>query len=451
MPSCSRTLRRRCVHALVPITLSYRTLSLPPVRNSTVLQNIKQLLLKPQTLLAVYIGTALFAAIQLYSLGLHEFTMPPPPYPDDIMTRPELMVRFLGTQLTEYNNYVIFKQSFFHLLHGTNLYTIYPGEHWDFYKYSPTFALLMAPMSVLPDIVGLSIWNLLNALAIFFAVRMLPWNTRWQCLLLWFVAQESLTSLQNAQSNGLMCGLMIAAYACMQKDKPLWATLWLVLSVYIKVYGAIGFCLFLFYPGKLRFILYSAFWTLLLGLLPLTVTSWHTLVWQYQNWAALIKADASAAVGISVAGWLSSWFGLNNLKSAITLVGVVLFLVPFSRFRMYTNEAFRILMLASMLIWVVIFNHKAESPTFVIAVAGVGVWYFSRPRAAWRMAVLWFVFIFTCMATTDLFPPYVKSHFIYPYNIKGIPCIVAWCVVFAELMLIKPTEPSPSIAHISQE
>lgn len=417
------------------------------MRNSAFFNNLKQLLLKPQTLLVVYIGTALFAAIQLYSLGLHDYHMPQPPYPDDIMTKPELMKQFVGTQLTEYNNYKIFKHSFFHLLRGTNLYTIYPGEHWDFYKYSPTFAWLMAPLSMLPDIVGLSMWNIINAMAIFFAVRMLPINNRAQCLLLWFVVQESLTSLQNTQSNGLMCGLMIAAYGCMQKDKPLWATLWLVLSVYIKVYGAIGFCLFLFYPGKMRFILYSAFWTILLGLLPLTVTSWPTLVWQYQNWAALIKADASAAVGISVAGWLSTWFGLDNLKSAITLAGIVLFLIPFARFRMYTNEVFKILTLASMLLWVVIFNHKAESPTFVIAVAGVGIWYFSRPWAAWRLAVLLFVFVFTCVATTDIFPPYVKTHFIYPYNIKGFPCIVAWCVVFAELLLVKRSDPAPAMAH----
>jgi hypothetical protein len=395
----------------------------------------------------VYIGTALFAAIQLYSLGKHDFTMPQPPYPDDIMTKPEQMIQFVGHQLTEYNNYLIFKNSFFHLLHDTNLYTIYPAEHWDFFKYSPTFALLMAPLSILPDIVGLSIWNIINAVAIFFAVRMLPINTKAQCVLLWFVVQESLTSLQNAQSNGLMCGLMIAAYACMQKDKAIWATLWLVLATYIKVYGAIGFCLFFFYPGKIRFMVYAAFWTLLLGLMPLMVTPWHTLVWQYQNWAGLIKADASSAVGISVAGWLKTWFGLNNMKAAITQIGIVLFLVPFVRFRMYGNDAFRILMLASMLLWVVIFNHKAESPTFVIAIAGAGIWYFSRPRAAWRMAVLWFVFIFTCLATTDIFPPYVKTHFIYPYNIKVFPCIVAWCVVFAELMLLKRDAPDAAIAQ----
>ncbi|MES2703366.1 MAG: glycosyltransferase family 87 protein [Bacteroidota bacterium] len=420
------------------------------MRTYPFIDKIAKLVLQPRVLLGIYIAAAVIAAVQLVLLGSHEFTWPKPPYPDDIMNKPHLMKLFIGRQLTEYNNYLIFKHSFFHLLQGSNLYGVYPAEHWDFYKYSPTFALLMAPLAYLPDIVGLTIWNLANALAVFFAIRMLPLNIRTQCMLLLFVAMELLTSLQNTQSNGLMCGLMIAAYGCMQKDKPLWATLWLVLATYIKVYGAIGFCLFLFYPGKLRFIAYAALWTIVLGALPLMVTSWQMLVTQYTNWAALIKADASAAVGLSVAGWLKSWFGLTNIMSYITLTGVFLFFLPFLRFAHYRDEAFRILILASMLLWVVIFNHKAESPTFIIAVAGAGIWYFSRPKATWRAVLFWVVFIFTSLATTDIFPPFVKQHFIYPYTIKAVPCIIAWFVVLAELMTMRRGEAHPLLMRTPQ-
>jgi hypothetical protein len=47
------------------------------------------------------------------------------------------------------------------------------------------------------------------------------------------------------------------------------------------------------------------------------------------------------------------------------------------------------------------------------------------------------VLLFTCLATTDLFPMYIKSHFIYPYRIKAFPCVVAWCAVLFELLSIK--------------
>lgn len=404
---------------------------------------------KPVTLMVLYIIGAIFAAVQLYSLGTHIFTFPKDPYPDDIMNHLDLMNQFLGRPLTEYNNYRIFKYSYFHLIHGENLYGLYPALHWDFFKYSPTFALLMAPMAYLSDIAGLIVWNILNAITVYFAVRMLPFTTRKQAILLWFAGFEMLTCLQNTQSNGLMCGLMIAAFACMENGKTLWATLWIALATYIKVYGAIGFCLILFYPGRLKFVLYSAMWMFVLGVLPLVVTPFQTLITQYHNWAILIKEDAKSAVGLSVAGWLHTWFGIDQ-KAWVSMVGVILFFVPLTRYKMYSNQTFRLMILAFMLLWVIIFNHKAESSTFIIAVAGVGIWYFANEKTNWRLALMILVLLFTSMSTTDIFPPYVKKHFIYPYTIKAVPCILVWCVVFVELMLMpKPKLNKESIATAS--
>ena len=405
------------------------------------------LLFKPTTLMVVYIAGAIFVSVQLILLGTHPFIFPKPPYPDDIMNHPRYMNLFIGKMnlLTEYNNYVIFKSSFFHLLNGTNLYSIYPAEHWDFYKYSPTFALFMGLLAYLPNIIGLSIWNLLNGMTVFFAIRMLPFNTKTQCILMWFIVNELFTTYSNTQSNGLMCGLIIAAYGCMQQRKIILATLWLVCATYIKVYGAIGFCFFLFYPDKLKFILYAIFWTIVFAALPLMVTPFHTLVWQYHNWLSLMIADATAAKGLSVVGWLESWFGIENSKMYVTLIGMLLFLLPFVRIKQYRNEAYKLLILAFMLIWVIIFNHKAESSTYIIAVTGVGIWYYTMPKAKWRMAVLALVLIFTCLSTTDFFPMYVRVHFIYPYKIKAFPCIVAWCVVLAELLFLKQSSVRSSV------
>ena len=61
------------------------------------------------------------------------------------------------------------------------------------------------------------------------------------------------------------------------------------------------------------------------------------------------------------------------------------------------------------------------------------------PQTRWRTALFWFFFIFTCLATTDIFPMFVRKQFIYPYKIKAVPCIIAWCVVFADLMLLRPS------------
>ena len=45
------------------------------------------------------------------------------------------------------NNFLIFRAASLHLLHGQDLYAAYPALHFDFYKYSPSFALLFLPFA----------------------------------------------------------------------------------------------------------------------------------------------------------------------------------------------------------------------------------------------------------------------------------------------------------------
>ena len=119
---------------------------------------------------------------------------------------------FLGDKggYTHYNNYVIFKQSFYHLIQGKDLFILYPNEQWDLYKYSPAFALFFGVFAWLPDIAGGTGWNLLNMLALYFAIKKLPvLNDSKKALALWFVLIEDVTSIQNFQSNALIAGLLI--------------------------------------------------------------------------------------------------------------------------------------------------------------------------------------------------------------------------------------------------
>ncbi|RYE13061.1 MAG: DUF2029 domain-containing protein [Sphingobacteriales bacterium] len=381
-------------------------------------QRLKQVLLHQKFILAVYILIAAVASVQLLLLP-HNF-------------------EFRGKYYTEYNNYIIFKQSFYHLLEGKDLYILYRDEQADLYKYSPAFALFMGTLAWLPDAAGLILWNVLNAVVLFAAVRMLPFKQKTISLMFWFLLIEMLTSLQNSQSNALLAGLLIAAYAFFQRGKLGWAALMLVLGTFIKVYGIVGFCMFLFYPGKLKFITYSIIWTILFAFIPLVVLSPHQLMDQYASWARMMAEDQAVSYGYSLMGFLHAWFKADsNIKNFVTIIGVFLFLAPLVRFRLYKNELYRILVLAQMLIWVVIFNHKAESPTFIIAVAGVAIWYFANGPAPWWGVLLLLTFIFTCLSPTDLFPPYVRHNILMPYVVKVIPCIVVWLIIMLQLVTMK--------------
>ena len=387
------------------------------------LRAARGLFLNQRTLLAVYVIIALAASIQSVIIGTHGCG----PY-----------------VYTDYNNYVIYRQSFFHLVEGKNLYACFPAEQWDQFKYSPAFALFMSTLAYLPDTVGLCLWNLLNVLAFFLAIRLLPMKKDQMFLLLWFASLELLTAIQNAQSNGLMAGLLIGAYACMERKKIFVAALCVVAATFIKLYGGIGFWLFLFYPGKLRAACYTAFWILLFFASPLVATPFHVLLWQYSNWIDSLKSDQSFHYGLSVMGLVHSWFGVNAGKGAISITGLVLLLLPLLRWRRYHDGYYRLSMLALLLIGVVIFNHMAESPTYIIAVAGAGVWYFYRPALSrhgpiqsWRKILIASVFVLTSVSSTDIFPRHVIDDFFLPYAVKALPCILVWCTMWFEVMTMK--------------
>ena len=350
---------------------------------------------------------------------------------------------FNNFQYTSYNNYIIFKQSFFHLIENKDLFISYPPEHWDLYKYSPTFALLMAPMAVLPDAIGLTIWNLLNVLVLFFAVKKIPFKTNLpKVFILFFIIIELLTSLQNEQSNALMVGLMILGFYFLEKEKIWLGCLCIALTVYIKLFGLVAFALFLIYGKKEKFILASVTWMVVLAALPLLVISFEQLQFLYASWWKMLSNDHSTSYGLSVMGWMENWFGLGFLKNKIVLLGVVLFCLPLVKIKSYSNYEFRWRLLVSILLWVVIFNHKAESPTFIIAICGVGMWYFfSSPKGKVEkninLGLVILAFVFTSLSPTDVFPRVIRESYVIPFVLKAVPCIFIWGKLIYEMCFVE--------------
>lgn len=393
------------------------------------MQHLKKLFTQPLTLLVLFVVLAILASVQSVLLGLKTFQ------PD-------------GPLYTHYNNYVIFVQSFFHLLEQKDLYILYPAEHWDLYKYSPTFALFFGLFAYLPAVLGLSLWNVLNALILFFGVKALPnfsggvethgvhLHGRASLLLL-VVVPELMTSLQNAQSNAMMAGLMIWAFACLERRQYLAATFFIMATVYIKIFGLVAMALFLFYPRKDKLALFSALWAVVLFALPLVVVDWQQLLFLYRSWGHLLQDDHSISYGFSVMGWLNTWFSLMADKIVVLGTGVLLFCLPLLRVKLYSNFTFRILTLCSVLIWVIIFNHKAESATFVIAMSGIAIWFFAQEKLSWENQVLLVLaIVFTSLSPTDLFPKFIRKGLLEPYVVKAVPCILIWGKIIWEMLRI---------------
>ncbi len=344
-----------------------------------------------------------------------------------------------GKTYTAYNNYLIFKHSHHHLVSDQDLYVHYPDEYFDLYKYTPTFAAFFGIFAFLPDFIGLLGWNLLNALILLFAVYALPrFSVKEKGLILLFVTIEMVTSIQNEQSNALMVGLLLFMVSFLERGKYGWATVVVMFSIYIKLFSVVSLVLFLFYPKKMKLAGYSFLWLLVLFLVPLLFISLSQYTFLGQSFMRMLDSDHSSSLGYSVMGISSSWFGLELSKLGLVVVGFVLFLVPFLKFKAYSSERFRLLALASLLVWIVIFNHKAESPTFIISLVGIAIWFMLSNKGRFEIGMLFFALILTSLSSTDLFPPFVRNEFIKPYAMKALPSVLVWVLLLREMLLFNP-------------
>ncbi len=345
---------------------------------------------------------------------------------------------------TSYENYVIFKNSFPHFLTGLNPYAAFPTEQWDLYKYSPAFALFMAPFAAVPDWLGLPAWNLLNALVLLAAILKLPVLTDNQrSFMAWFVLLELITSMQNSQSNGLTAGLMLWTFIALERGKTWQAAGAVAAGGFIKIFGIFAAVLALLYPRWLKFSAWLLAWSVFLTLIPLLVVSPKHLWQVYEWWWELLRDDHAASVGLSVQGWLQTWFGWLPSKMAVTLAGLAIFAASIFTVNRQPSTVNRVLACASLLIWVVIFNHKAESPTFVIALCGVALWWLTSEKKIWEKILLWSTFALVSLSPTDIFPKELRLQIVQPFVLKAVPCIAVWGIVTWKLLTAK-TKPTQS-------
>jgi len=334
--------------------------------------------------------------------------------------------------LTQSNNFAVFRWAAINLLAGADLYAAHPGQHVDFYKYSPTFALLFLPFARPPFALALLAWNLLNALLLYYAlVRLLP--GRPGVIALALVYLELLLSMQYTQSNALVAASMILAFLAFERGRQLGAAVWIALGTFIKLFPLAGVALALFHPRRWRFAVLLAGLAVALAALPLVVVSPDALAAQYRSWRAIEAVDTLNR-GYSLMQYLYMWFGADWPNWPVQLAGTVLLLLPLALGRRRWGEyRFRLRFFCSILVYVVLFNHQSETATFVIAFTGIAIWYVSSERNPWRTAVVAAMLLVMLLHDVEIVPLWVKDQIFVPHRLKGIPCVAAWFAMQAEL------------------
>jgi hypothetical protein len=346
----------------------------------------------------------------------------------------------------KFNNYLIYKNVFWHVFQKTPLYTEYPLEYFDRNHYGPIFSLVIAPFAILPDYLGVPFWSIVTTLLILYAIYQLPIKSISIVIILWICFNEYLITAQSFQVNPIMVFIIVMSYVFIDRKQDFWSAMLIALGTFIKLYGIVGLAFFFFSKNKSKFILSLLFWSLVFFIAPMLISSPEYIIDRYIEWyeRLLVKNGTNAVLGsyqdFSVMGVVRRFANDETIPNFPFIVsGLFLFALPYLRFKKFENQTFRLLLLSSVLIFTVIFSSGSESPTYIIAFVGVAIWYVLQPlpKTKWTNFLLLFAIILTSLSHTDLVPKYLVENYVRKYSLKAIPCILIWLVIVYQMLTDK--------------
>ncbi len=345
------------------------------------------------------------------------------------------------TRIHHNNNFLIFRQSFWHVVELKPLYQHYPDEYFDLFLYGPAFSLVIGPFAIPPVWLGMLLWLVALTLLLYGAIRHNVFTTGQQVLIYWFCAHELLNSVQMQQFNIAIAALILLSYGLIRYEEDFLAALMIVLGTMVKLYGIVGLAFFFFSRHKGRLVAYLAFWAVVLFVAPMLYSSPDFIIGQHELWIdTLLNKNAdnmfSHGTNISLLGVVRKLSGSAAYSDLWLIIpGLIAFALPYLRFGQYRHEAFRQTLLASVLMFTVLFSTGSENSTYIIAVVGVAIWYSAAPwqRSKWDVALMVYVFFCCTMAHSDLVPRFLREEYIKPYGLKAVPVILVWLKLCYEI------------------
>ena len=351
----------------------------------------------------------------------------------------------LSTIHSHINNFQIFKASFGHFIHRLPLYLEYPKEYFDLYLYGPIFAILMAPFSMLSDGPSVVLWNVLNSVVLFATLWNLPIVENKRIAITWIVLNSSITALLNTQFHALCLALILWSYICVEKKNYFWATLWIVLGIYIKLYGVVGLAFFFFAKDRARFAAYFVFWLVVIGFIPLALGGFDYGIQTYRDWMGILahKNELNENIknirtDVCVMGMIRRWTGDPAISNLWFLIpSMILNVYLFFQTKKWSDPDFRLRILAFVLLYILLASTGTESPTLVMAFPAVGIWFVLGEKTKERWAMLIITLLISSFSPTDLFPAYIRNEFVNPLALMILPLFGVWIWLAWELFTEK--------------
>ena len=312
-------------------------------------------------------------------------------------------------------NYRIFIGVWNHTVEQLPLFDHYPLEYDDMNHYGPFFALVIAPFAWMNRYAGMAFWMLFLSMFLYVSVRKSDFTKYQQLFVFWFCSHELLNALFLQQYNIAITAGVLLTFTMIERKQDFWAAFFIMLGTMIK--------------GVVMFVA------------PMAVSSPEYIIQQYYEWyIALVEKNADninvlagnmadLSTNISLLGMVRRTTQIVTYSDLWLIIpGIIAFLIPYLRISQYKYVAFRQTLLASVLMFTVLFSTGSENSTYIIAFAGVALWYCCAPwkRSKWDIALMVVVFIISSLSPGDLFPKAIYRGLIQPYALKALPVTIVW-------------------------
>lgn len=344
-----------------------------------------------------------------------------------------------------YNNYKIFEYTFWHSINQQPLFELSPTEYADSNHYGPVFALVIAPFALLPDVLGTTLWNIANVLVLFLGIYSLPIKEKTKSIIALIIVHEAFGAMLSYQFNVALTGLILLSFSFSLKQNEVKSSFAIALGSLVKLYGIVGLAFFFFVKQKWLYILTGILAFSILIILPSVLSSPQYVATAYQDWFTsltnknIANESLKSMQDISFMGIVRRVTGNASIPCLpFIATGIVLFLLPYLRIKQYQYLGFRLMLLASALIFTVIFSSSSESPTYIIAFTGIAIWFIIQPKQKNNLILVIFIFAFilTTMSPSDLFPKYLREQYVWKYSLKALPSVIIWFIIIFQMLTV---------------
>jgi hypothetical protein len=127
-------------------------------------------------------------------------------------------------------------------------------------------------------------------------------------------------------------------------------------------------------------------------------------------------------------------FNLPSLNKWLFIIpGLLVFGAQYLFYKHFSNPIYRLYILCSVLLFIIVFNTGTESPTYIIGVPAICLWYVLQEKTKWINMIFIVSIFFSSFSYSDIFTPWLRTQVMMPYAIKVLGCFIIWVVIAVQI------------------